>query len=253
MKRISLASTILILIIVLGMNGCDSLSAPSLERASSNSTQNTGIWVIGEGKVTVVPDMAVLILGVEAVADTVADAYNDAIHSLASIGEAIGHIVDLETGTFSISQLTRYDSDKGTQIITGYRVTNTVTAEIRHELIESTTLDYKVSEIIDTAAKAGGDYVRINGLSFTVEDPSVYYDEAREKAAADAKAKAEKLAEEFGLKLEDPTYISESIYAPYYDGIDSTGFSTGSGSILPPISIGDTDITINLQVAYSIE
>ena len=37
---------------------------------------------------------------------------------------------------------------------------------------------------------AGGDYIRINGISFTVDDPSAYYEEAREAAMADARAKA---------------------------------------------------------------
>lgn len=253
MKRILLIGIILILIAVFAMSGCDSLSAPSIKSAPANSSQNTGIWVTGEGEVTIAPNLAVLSLGVEAQADTVADAYNDAIHSMASIGKAIGEQVDLETGVFSISQLTRYDGDEGTQTITGYRVTNTVTAKIRTESFESMTLDAKVSLLLDTAVKAGGDYIRIQGLSFTVEDPSVYYDEARVNAAADAQAKAEKLAEEFGRKLGEVTYINESVYSPYYDRTDSLGFSTESGSILPPISPGETTVTVIMQVAYSID
>ena len=53
----------------------------------------------------------------------------------------------------------------------------------------------KVGSIIDAVAAAGGDYTRINNIAFSVDDPSPYYTEARQKAMADAKAKAEQLAE----------------------------------------------------------
>ena len=42
----------------------------------------------------------------------------------------------------------------------------------------------QVASIIDAVAQAGGDFIRIDNLRFSVEDPSVYYEEAREKAIA---------------------------------------------------------------------
>jgi len=71
--------------------------------------------------------------------------------------------------------------EKEEEIITGYQVTNMVVAKIRD--IE------KVGTIIDAVVKAGGDLVRIDSIDFSVDDPSVYYEEAREKAMADAKAR----------------------------------------------------------------
>ena len=77
-----------------------------------------------------------------------------------------------------------------------------VTAKIRE--VDNTGI------IIDAVARVGGDYIRINGISFTLDDPTAYHGEAREKAMADAEAKAEQLAELAGVKLGKPTYISES-------------------------------------------
>jgi uncharacterized protein YggE len=255
MKRIyCLVGILSLLIIALGVGGCDSLSAPTLERAPSNSSQNTGIWVIGEGEVTVRPDLAVLQLGVESVAANVADAYAGANEAMADFNVVIADDADLQTGSFSISQLTRY-SDDGSVTITGYRVSNTVTAKIRTEPFESMTLDAKVSSLLDAAVKAGGDSIRIQGLSFTVEDPSVYYDEAREMALANAQEKAEQIATSAGLKLGEATYIAEnSSYYPYSPdygmAIPAPVVITESGSFFSP---GETTITVTMQVAYSID
>ena len=48
--------------------------------------------------------------------------------------------------------------------MTGYEVTNMVTAKIRD-------ID-KVGAIIDAVAAAGGDFTRINNIAFSVDDPS---------------------------------------------------------------------------------
>ena len=64
-------------------------------------------------------------------------------------------------------------------------MTISVTAKIRN-------ID-KAGGIIDAVAIAGGDLTRIDGISFSVDDPSSYYTEARKLAVADAKAKASSL------------------------------------------------------------
>jgi len=72
--------------IIVGASGCT--WSPSPESGSPGfvpdtdiilSQQNTGIWVTGEGKVTVVPDVAILSLGVEAQAATVSEAQAEGV------------------------------------------------------------------------------------------------------------------------------------------------------------------------------
>jgi uncharacterized protein YggE len=46
------------------------------------STQNAGIWVNGQGKVTVTPDIAVISMGIEAQAETIEEAQNQAAISM---------------------------------------------------------------------------------------------------------------------------------------------------------------------------
>ncbi|MEE9583216.1 MAG: SIMPL domain-containing protein, partial [Dehalococcoidales bacterium] len=65
-KRLLLAIGIALVIVAIGVVGCTSF--PSSEPDTSGiiwSQQNRGIWVTGEGKVAVVPDVAILSLGIE--------------------------------------------------------------------------------------------------------------------------------------------------------------------------------------------
>jgi len=129
--------------------------------------------------------------------------------------------------------------------VIGYRVTNMVTAKIRE-------ID-KAGPIIDAVAAAGGDFTRINNISFSVDDPTAYYEEARQKAVADARAKAEQLAELAGVNLGKPTYISEGAQAPIYPR-DLYYGEAGVPAPAPPtpISPGEIELTLTVQVAYAI-
>jgi hypothetical protein len=109
----------------------------------------------------------------------------------------------------------------------------------------------KSGTIIDAVAEAGGDLTRINGISFTVDNPTTYYTQAREKAMADAEAKAEQMADLAGIKLDKPFYISESggyIPVPYAVRSYDAGVSATT-----PISAGELEITLSVQVAYGIK
>jgi uncharacterized protein YggE len=253
-KNILLAFSLILAVIVIGLSGCDSITAPPSGSARTGNTisqQGTGIWVSGQGKVTATPDLALLVVGVEAQEDTVAEAHaqaasamNDVIAALKNSGIAEE---DIQTQYFRIDQRTRWDNINNEEIVTGYQVTNTVTVKIRD-------ID-NAGSIVDAAVQAGGDYTRIDNFSFTVEDPTQYYDEAREIASADAKNKAEKLARQNGVSLGEPTYIAEYIYTPYeYRGItyglDSA--AVPAPTIVTPVSPGEVDITLTVQIAYEI-
>ena len=254
MKRTAwMVIPLLLLVVLSGFSGCDSITSPPAQTSSlgGSGSQTSGIWVGGTGTVTVTPDIAVLQVGVEAQEKTVAEAQAATAAAMDRVMAALtGNGIeekDIQTQRFRIDQRTSRDSFSDTETITGYRITNTVTAKIRD-------ID-KTGSIVDAAVKAGGDLVRIDGLSFTVEDPTAYYDEAREKATADAKDKAEKLADQNGVKLGEPTYIAENIYTSSHYG----GISYGLEAPVPapvviqtPVSPGETEITLTVTVAYAI-
>lgn len=236
----------LIAVLALGAVGC----APGGGQGviSISPQQNTGIWVTGQGEAMAIPDIAELRLGVEARADTVAEAQTQASEAMDKVMQALKDNgvaeKDIQTQRFSIYPVTRWIREKDEEEIIGYRVTNTVLAKIR-------AVD-KAGIIIDAVAEAGGDLTRIQGISFSVDDPTPYYEEARAKAVEDAKNKAAQLAELAGVTLGKPTYISEgAIYRPELPRLFEE-----AGGMAPapetPVSPGELEITVNVQIVYAI-
>ena len=247
MKRNWLVAISLVLVLaVVGLCGCTG-GTTSIGTVDLNSQQE-GIWVSGRGEVTVTPDIATLRLGIAAQEASVAEAQTQAAEAMDKVMTALTDNgvaeKDIQTQYFSIYQVTRWDREKEEEIVVGYRVTNMVTAKIRE-------ID-KTGSIIDAVAEAGGDLTRINSIGFSVDDPSAYYEEARQKAMADARAKAEQLAELAGVKLGKPTYISEGISIPPI--YPRSVYVEEAPIPAPPtqISPGETELSLTIQVAYAI-
>jgi len=241
--------------ITVGTVGCESLSPPSTTSAQRGmvfSQQSTGIWVTGEGKVTVVPDVAVLSLGVEAQAATVAEAQGQMAAAMDAVFRELGNYgvaqKDIKTRHFSIYPVRKWVPKEEKEVFIGYRVNNMVTAKIRE--IEDT------GGVIDSVTRAGGDYIRINSINLTVDDPTKYHQEAREKAMADAEDKAKQLADASGVKLGSPTYINESggiTPVPRFYGAVEAAPMPAPAPPPTPIAPGETEISLTVQVVYSIK
>ena len=232
----------LVLVISLLLIGCE-----SQETTGANGSQQTGVWVSGTGKVTAVPDVAIFSLGVEAQEKTVKEAQSEAISAMNAIITALKANgvaeKDIQTQWYNISPVMKWVEDTNEQITIGYKVTNMATVKIRDIS--------KAGATIDAVAEAGGNLTRINSISFTMNDPTAYNNQAREKAMQDANAKAEQMATLAGITLGKPIYISETssyIPTPYY----LKDYAEG-GSPSTPISPGELDITLTVQVGYAIE
>jgi len=249
-KHWLLAVGLVSVLALVGLAGCEPGSTALGEIEGINiSSQQQGIWVSGQGKVTAVPDIATLRLGIEAEEASVADAQTQAATAMESVMTALAENgvaeKDIQTQYFSIRRITRWDRDKEEEVVTGYRVTNVVTVKIRD-------ID-KIGTIIDAVAEAGGDLTRIDSIDFSVDDPSNYYDEARQKAMAEARDKAEQLAELAGVTLGKPTYISEGIQVPPITrGVVYEEMAVGAPVPTTPITPGELEVSLSVQVVYAI-
>jgi len=241
-KYLLLVVSLAVVLAVVGFSGCSPGSTVLGE--ISLTSQQEGVWVTGQGKVAAVPDIATLRLGVEAQQASVAEAQTQAAEAMERVMGALTDNgvaeKDIQTQYFSIRQVTKWDRETEEETVIGYRVSHLVTAKIRD-------ID-KAGFIIDAVAEAGGDLTRIDSISFSVADPSDYYEEAREEAMAEAKAKAEQLAKLAGVTLGKPTYISEGIQVPpitrgaiYEEAVPTT-----------PISPGEIEVSLTVQVVYAI-
>lgn len=250
-KNWLLVAGLILVLGLIGLTGCEQGDAALGEITNLNlSSQQQGIWVTGQGEVMAVPDIATLRLGIEAEEDSVAEAQTQAAEAMDDVMTALTESGiaknDIQTQYLSIQRVTKWDRILEEEVVTGYRVTNMVTAKIRD-------MD-KVGTIIDAVAAAGGDLTRVDSINFSVEDPTDYYEEAREEAMADAKAKARQLAELAGVTLGEPTYISESVYAaPRYVPMPGGIAPEVEVVVETPISPGELEIGLIVQVAYAIK
>ncbi len=225
-------------------------SATQVAHAQSTGTIPTlprTITVVGEGKVTIEPDIARAQIGVEVIKSSVkeaSDANKAALEAVLAALKAQGIAdEDIQTSGFSI-YAERYGTDGPLpEDQVNYRVSNNVAVVIRE-------LD-KVGAILDAAIEAGAN--NIYGIEFSLEDPSTFESEARQGAVADARAKAEELAELNGVTAGDVVSISEVIGngGGYYNS-NFAEVSRAMGGGGTPVSPGQLDLTMQLQVVYTI-
>ncbi len=143
------------------------------------------ISVTGTGTAEAVPDLMTLSIGVECRRETVAEAYGDAgTRSAAITSELRQHGVagaDMSTSGLNVRAEVNWQEGRG-QIVTGYLASSTLTVRIR-ELSAS-------SQILASAVAAGGDDVRLNGLSLGFADSDAVDARAREAAWQNARTTA---------------------------------------------------------------
>ncbi|MCK9487380.1 MAG: SIMPL domain-containing protein [Dehalococcoidia bacterium] len=223
---------------------------PTTEVTVAGAAQNTqGIAVAGQGSVSVRPDIAELNLGVEVTALTVAEARGRAADAMASVQAAITGLgvaeEDIQTRYFNIYPQYSYPEREAPQI-TGFVVTNQSQVKVRD-------MD-NVSAVLDAAVEAGGDAVRVNGISFTVEDPEAFLADARTQAVNNARDRAQVLADAAGVELGAPLSINEaaSFPGPYPEFVRQAQDGGGS-SASTPLNPGEQELTVSVSVVYSIQ
>ena len=210
----------------------------------------TGIHVTGVGTASAQPDIAVLSLGVEGMAPTVAEANAiaaEAISGMLSVLRAAGVTDDdMETRQFSIQPEYSFEREGGRKLI-GYRVTNTLLVTVRD-------LD-GVGNIIDRAAAAGGDATRINSISFQVEEGTALEEQARLLALEDAVAKADLFAAQTGVTRGKLVFITETSFPqfPRTEAFALDARVAGAPAAPTEILAGEFDVRVCVQAVFAID
>ena len=203
----------------------------------------SGISVSGEGSIDLVPDLALLNVGVEAVAESVSQAREEAAQAMDAIIAAVKaqglEDRDIQTKAFNIWP--QYDYQNNRSTLVGYTVNNSATVKIRDIS--------NVGPIIDDVAEAGGNATRIHGIRFTVEDPKPHMADLREAAFQDAMAKAEHLATLAGVELGPLTYVTESSGVPV---TREAAFAIMEAAPSTSISGGELQISMHVQAVFGI-
>jgi len=204
----------------------------------------SGISVSGTGEITGTPDTVTINLGVSVRRNTVQQATSDAADAAANLIDSLtANGIDpdsITTTRYSINP--EYDHRHDAQILLGYRVDNTVRARIK-DIAES-------GNVIDQATTASGDAVRVDGISFSIEDDASLVSAAREAAWNDASAKAEQLAGLAGRKLGPVISISETVGRPPAP-MQMARLQTADSAT--PLQPGSAAVSVSLQVDFSFQ
>ena len=211
------------------------------------------ITIEGRGEVMAAPDMAQITSGVTtqgATAREALDANTAAMAELIAELKANGIAArDIQTSGFSVNPNYVYTDERDANgytlppKINGYQVSNTVTVTVRK-------LD-TLGSILDKSVTIGANTV--NGVSFSVAEPSELYDEARTAAVAEGRATAELYATAAGGTLEEINSISESQTFNSPQPVAMYAMRAEAAAADVPVEGGELSFSINVTVQWELE
>jgi len=205
-----------------------------------NQTKSRVMTVIGNGSLSVEPNIVQIQLEVRTESKQLSQAQKE---NAAAMNQVIESLLELGIGreniqTISYTIFPQYDYIDGKQIFRGYEVTNAITVKITN--IE------EVGNVIDVAVENGA--TEVSNIHFTVENQQLAYQKALSLALRDSLAKAQTMAQTMQLQL-DPhpiKIIEQGRDQPVAYRTLSTMESTGS----TPIEQGQITITATVSVQY---
>ncbi|MEK7121338.1 MAG: SIMPL domain-containing protein [Patescibacteria group bacterium] len=208
------------------------------------ATTNT-VSFSGEGKVVAKPDIAKINLSIVTDAPTSKAAQDDNSKKSKAVTDYLKkqniEEKDIKTTGYNIYPQYKYSQFGGNPQITGYQVNQSMEVKIRD-------LD-KVSNILDGVVSAGAN--QVNGLSFEIDNQDALKAEARAKAIADAKKKANELQSQVGISLGKIVNFSENT-GGYPVPIYYEAKSMGGGGKGPSVPTGENEIMVSVNITYQI-
>lgn len=203
--------------------------------------------VSGTGTVTAKPDVGVVDASISVEAATAAAAQDQANVKSNAVVEYLKNAgietKDIATSGYNISPL--YDWTDGRSRIRGYQVTQSLTIKIR-DIEKSNTV---VDGIVDAGAN------QVGQVSFIIDDPDALKAQAREKAIAEAKGKAQVLADQLGIGLGDIVGFSESggDYPIIYGRTGAYDMAVKAEAVPPALPTGENEITVTVSITYQLD
>jgi uncharacterized protein YggE len=229
---------------------CTALTMPAFAQEFSEPGI---ISIAGHGEVTVAPDTAFVTSGVTTTGATAREALDANTAAMTELLETLKgagiEARDIQTSGFSVSPNYIYSDardENGYQLppkISGYQVFNTVNVRVRK-------LD-TLGAVLDKAVTVGAN--TINGVSFSVSDPSNQLNEARKAAFADARKKAELYAGAAEIDLGGIRSINESTSYGQPIPYAQTAMYDRAASAPVPVEAGELTYAIDVQVTWAID
>jgi uncharacterized protein YggE len=204
--------------------------------------------IAGSAEAHAVPDVALVSTGVVTESDTAAAALKANNAALAKVLDAIRSFgveaKDLQTSALSLeARYYRPDKPSATDRprIIGYTAANGVTVRVRDLA--------KLGDLLDKVVVAGAN--RIDGIEFIVSNHDGLLEEARRKAVADAKDKADLYARAAGFTLGKVMSLTEES-VPAVPRPMGRAMAVASGAAAVPVEAGEMTLSVRVRVVWSL-
>ena len=231
---------LVVLAVVLGL-----AAAPVAAQEAARQPSARQITVIGSAEAQGVPDLATITAGVETRAETAAGALSANSEAMTAVLAALHGAgvarADVQTSQLSISPVYEpyREGTPEAQKVAGYEATNMVTVRVRDVA--------KLGATVDAVTTAGAN--RLYGIGFDVSEPKPLLDSAREKAVADARAKAELFAKAAGVTLGPVVRISEALNVPGPMVMRAEAMADKAA----PVEGGTVSLQAQVEIVYGLE
>jgi hypothetical protein len=229
------------------LSGYSNSGAGAAPSAPACGNSDPKLTVQATGQATATPNLLTLNVGVTVSDPTASSALSDANAKAASLSTTLEQAgvttADIQTTNFSIQP--SFDT-KGA--ITGYQVSNTMLVKL-HDLAASGT-------VIDAAARSAGDAIRVNGLSFSVDDTRTVDGTARADGIQVAAAHAHSMAAAAGESIRGVCSITDSTttYPIPQDlaGTTATALAPNGANVPVPVQPGTQQSVAQVTVVYGL-
>jgi uncharacterized protein YggE len=236
-------------VLPLALAGALILSACAGVAGGAQGAPQRLITVTGTGTARLTPDIVIITLGVQTQGPDIAEAVSENNQRADQVRQAIREAgvadEDVQTVNFSVWTQQQYDSSG---IVIGqvtYWVDNTLQVKLRDL--------GRLGEFLQTALSRGANSVQ--GVTYSVEDPTEALDTARVHALEDAHAQAAQIAADAGVVLGEVVSIGEpgATPGPVYEAPAAMGMGGGGSGQVVPTSPGTLEYDIQVSVSYAIQ
>jgi uncharacterized protein YggE len=224
--------------------------APAAAAQQANITQTitgTRLDISATGEVSRVPDVAVITAGVVSRSATATGALQDSASRMSQVLAALKKAGvadrDVQTSNVSLNPEYRYPQDQAPQLV-GYTASNSVTVRFR---------DIRNSgKILDALVHEGAN--QINGPDLVVDKPEAALDEARAKAIAIGRARADLYARSLGMRVARVVSVSESVSYPAPPPMPMYARAEViSGTLATKVVPGEQKLQVNLSMVFELQ
>ena len=206
-------------------------------------TSTGTIVVSGTGRVAVQPDVADLRLGVTVAKPTVEAARGEAAATMDAILRAVdgAGVARADVRTAMLSVQPRYDYRDGrAPVLTGYEIANVVEVSVRDLSA--------LGDVIDVTLTAGA--TSMDALSFRLADPRPAEREARRQAMAEARSRADVLAEAAGVTVQGVSDIVEGQPVRPPGPVAKAQRMALAADAGTPVEAGTLEVAVTVSVTY---